>query len=141
MNTSYGSKPIRTERTGTDTMSVEDFRKMIGQKPSQEIGHKKSKFNAVKTEVAGIKFDSKKEARRFEELMFLHNAKKISKPVLQYEFELVGCKYVCDFLYLDYEKKEFVVEDVKSNHTRKLPVFRIKKKQMKEIYGIEILET
>jgi hypothetical protein len=125
----------------TETMSVEDFRKMIGQKPSQEIGHKKSKFNNEKTINAGIKFDSKKEARRFDELMFLHRAKKISKPVLQYEFELVGCKYVCDFLYLDYEKKEFVVEDVKSEHTRKLPVFRIKKKQMKEIYGIEILET
>lgn len=125
----------------TETMSVEDFRKMIGQKPSQVIGHKKSKFNNEKTINAGIKFDSKKEARRFDELMFLHRAKKISKPVLQYEFELVGCKYVCDFLYLDYEKKEFVVEDVKCDATRKLPVFRIKKKQMKEIYGIEILET
>jgi len=141
MTPEYGSKPIRTERTGTETMSVEDFRKMFGQNKSKAPESKPSKFRAIRTEVNGITFDSKKEARRYEELMFLYRAKKISKPVLQYEFELVGCKYVCDFLYLDYETKDFVVEDVKSDATRKLSTYRIKKKQMFELYGIKIIES
>ena len=123
-------------------MSVAEFRARYVDKDAPKQGApKKSKYNATKTERNGLKFDSKKEADRFDELMYMFKAKAISRPVLQYEFELVGCVYRCDFLYLDYSTKQFVVEDVKSDVTRKLSTYRIKKKQMKELYDIEILET
>ena len=123
-------------------MSVAEFRaRYVDKGVVKTDAPKKSKYKSEKTERNGLKFDSKKEADRFDELMFMFKAKAISRPVLQYEFELVGCVYRCDFLYLDYSTKEFVVEDVKSEMTRKLSTYRIKKKQMKELYDIEILET
>lgn len=49
-------------------------------------------------------------------------------------------KYVADFTYIDSEG-ELVVEDVKSEITRKDPVYRIKKKQMAEKFGLIITEV
>lgn len=121
-----------------DQMTAQEFRQtFIDKKPTT----KTAKYKNVKTVVDGIKFDSAKEAKRFAELMLLHKAKLISLPVLQYQFILVGCSYICDFMYYDYEKKEFVVEDVKSTATRKLPTYRIKNKQMKELFNIKIKEV
>lgn len=51
------------------------------------------------------------------------------------------CKYKADFVYMVMDTGETVVEDVKSEATRKLPVYRLKKKFMKAIYGIEIKEV
>ncbi len=121
-----------------DQMTAQEFRStFIDKKPST----KTAKYKNVKTVVDGIKFDSAKEAKRFAELMLLHKAKLISLPVLQYQFILVGCSYICDFMYFDYQKKEFVIEDVKSTATRKLSTYRIKNKQMKELFNIKIKEV
>ncbi len=126
----------------SETITAAEFRARFVDKDTPKQGTpKKSKYNATKTERHGLKFDSKKEADRFDNLMLMFKAKVISRPVLQYEFELVGCVYRCDFFYFDYSTKQFVVEDVKSDVTRKLSTYRIKKKQMKELYGIEIKET
>lgn len=106
---------------------------------------KPSKFRNKKTEVEGIKFDSLKEANRFR---FLNQAQiegRIKGLKLQHRFEFVVngervCSYIADFTYTSNEVG-FIVEDVKSEFTRRQPVYRIKKKLMKAVFGIEILET
>ena len=48
------------------------------------------------------------------------------------------CSYIADFTYNKNGKE--VVEDVKSEITRKLPAYRIKCKLMKAFYNIDIKE-
>jgi hypothetical protein len=50
---------------------------------------------------------------------------------------LIG-RYVADHVYL--ERGRLVVEDVKSAFTARLPMYRWKKKAMKDNYGHEIRE-
>lgn len=105
---------------------------------------KKPKFGNIKTELDGHVFDSNKEARRYVELRYRLMSGEITELKLQVEFKLeVNCQkvasYIADFTYM--EKGALIVEDVKSSHTRKLPVYRLKKKLMKSIHGIEIMEV
>jgi len=76
-----------------------------------------------------VVFDSKKEAMRYDQLLLKLKAKQISKLVIQPEFPLMeaqthngvtyrSVKYVADFKYVKNNKT--YVEDVKSDHTRKL---------------------
>lgn len=104
-------------------------------------GTRVSKYRAVRTEVDGIKFASKKEAQRYQQLRLLERAGKISGLLLQTKFRLIVqdvlvCSYVCDFQYL--EDGRVVIEDSKGFKT---PEYKIKKKLMKALYGIEIRET
>lgn len=97
-----------------------------------------NKYHNKKTVLDGIKFDSKKEANRYAELKLMKNAGEIWGLILQPRytiiegFEYKGKKirkseYVADFAY--YEKgQEYVIEDVKSDFTRKDPTYRLKKK-------------
>lgn len=48
--------------------------------------------------------------------------------------------YVADFQYIETETGKTVVEDVKSEITRKLAIYRLKKKLMRQIHGIIIKE-
>lgn len=50
------------------------------------------------------------------------------------------CDYYADFSYKDKDGK-LVVEDVKSIITAKNPVYRLKKKLVLALYGVDILET
>lgn len=105
----------------------------------------KSKFRNEVVEFDGEKFDSKKELARYGELLLLQKNGDIKDLKKQFVFKLevenkLICKYIADFTYITSGGK-FVVEDVKSKHTRKLPVYRIKKKLMAAIYGIEIKEV
>jgi hypothetical protein len=100
---------------------------------------KKRKYNNVKVEIDGHKFDSKKEARRFIELRALQVAGEISELKLQVPFQLSVCKYIADFTYK--LNGELVVEDVKSKATRKLPTYRIKCKMMENELKIKIKEV
>jgi len=100
------------------------------------------KYHNKKTTVDGITFHSKKEAARYQELKLLEKAKEISNLKLQVPFviEVAGrhiCKYLADFTYFDKEG-EFFVEDVKGVRTQ---TYRLKKKLVEALYGIEILET
>lgn len=104
-----------------------------------------SKFKNVKVEVDGEKFDSKKELARYAELVLLQKGGDISELKRQKTFhlEIYGqliCKYIADFCYCD-KNYNLVVEDVKSKHTRTLPVYRIKKKLMAALLNIEIKEV
>lgn len=97
------------------------------------------KYHNIKTFYKGVKYDSKKEARRAYELDLLQRSGLISSLELQKRIELQpsfkvngkterAITYLADFYYYDTVKKIWVVEDVKSSITRTLPVYRIKKK-------------
>lgn len=98
------------------------------------------KYNNQKTLIDGAWFDSKKEAKRYQDLVLMQKAKLIRGLKRQQSFELVeGIKYIADFTYFDDTKGgEFIIEDVKGFKT---DVYKIKKKLMKHFHNIEILET
>lgn len=101
-----------------------------------------SKYRAKKTEVDGIKFDSKREANRYCELKLLEKANEIRNLELQPRFLLQDkfkdktgtthrkIEYVADFMYVDKDNKK-IVEDVKGVLT---DVYKIKKKMFLKIY-------
>ena len=107
---------------------------------------KPSKYKAVKTEIDGIIFDSKKEAFRYHELKILLRAGEIKQLELQKKNYLEVNKtklgfYKADFVYR--EKNQFgewenIVEDVKGVKTS---IYQLKKKLLLAIYGIKIRET
>lgn len=104
-----------------------------------------NKYRAKKTVVDGIKFDSKREARRYQELRLLERAGEIARLNLQvrYPLEVNGHKigrYTADFVYCDSDGM-LVVEDVKSPATKKARDYVLRKKLMLAIHGIEIRET
>lgn len=103
-----------------------------------------NKYRNIKVEIDGIKFASKKEGRRYLELKLLKQAGEIKDFKIQpkYKFELNGvkiCTYLADFDVI-HNDNSLIVEDVKSDATRKLPVYRIKKKLMKAFYNIDVKE-
>jgi hypothetical protein len=102
---------------------------------------KPSKYRNVPTEIDGFRFASKREARRYAQLKLLLASGDIAELELQPRYPLrVGgmliCTYVADFRYL--EGGEIVTEDVKGVMT---PAYRIKKKLMRAIYGIDVREV
>lgn len=148
---------LKRDKMKTETISAKEF---INEQV--KIAKKRgSKYRNVKTVVDGITFDSKKEAQRYAELRMMELAGEIKdlKCKSQYPFIVEGgkiCSYIADFEYLKFFQANTpiggngicvshglsrVVEDVKSEITRKNPAYRIKKKLMKAIYGIDILET
>ena len=122
----------------------------------------KSKYGSTKCIVNGIQFDSRKEARRWGELLLMQRARVISdlqrqvKYVLipaQYEtFERYGnngqrlkdgkrliereLSYIADFVYT--EGGKLVVEDTKGFRTKD---FIIKRKLMLYFHGIRVREV
>lgn len=129
---------------------------------TQGLG-RRSKYNARKTTVDNIVFDSAKEAKRYEELKVMGIAGVIRNLEFQPVFDLYAPtldddeplrkprerlgRYRGDFRYeLGYfvtfqgVRKEcwrVVVEDVKGFKT---PLYRWKKKHVEAQYGIEIRE-
>lgn len=107
-----------------------------------------------------IKFDSKKEARRYDELMLLLQAGEIRKLRLQAQYTLQegyttpegervrAIRYVADFAYERATAPDVtgavhwlpVVEDVKSRAT-KTETYKIKAKLLKERFGLTITEV
>ena len=108
-----------------------------------------NKYRNQKCMVNGISFDSKKEARRYGELLLLERAGDISDLRRQVVFELVprqkdpdggymhAVRYIADFVYYDRVRGKTVVEDVKG---KKTDAYVIKKKLMLERHGIKIKE-
>lgn len=94
-----------------------------------------SKYRNVRCVLAGVRFDSKREAARYAELVTLERAGRISGLERQVRFEVCprvpGLKgsraryYVADFVYVEDGMK--VIEDVKSLITKKNPVYTLKK--------------
>ena len=106
---------------------------------------RQNKYNAQKTTINGIVFDSKREASRYQELLLLQRAGQIKDLALQVPFAILVngkkiCKYIADFQYVDTSTGKVVVEDSKSPPTR-TPTYQIKKKLVAAIYGIDIVEV
>lgn len=93
-------------------------------------------------------FDSRKEARRFDQLMAMLRAGLIRDLVLQPEFVIASRvydkaagrymgarKYVADFQYIETATGATVIEDVKSAATRKDKTYRLKRHLFLERYG------
>lgn len=98
-------------------------------------------YTGPKTKVA----DSVKEWRRFVALRAALATGRIQALRTQVRFWLHGpngtriTSYVADFVYVVGGVR--VVEDVKSDMTRKLATYKIKKAWMLDQYGIRIVET
>jgi len=107
------------------------------------VAPKKSKYGNVKSVADGKTFDSTKEKNRYLELKQMEARGEISELHEQVTFKFAHndikiCSYIADFTYNKNGKE--VVEDVKSEMTRKLPAYRIKCKLMKAFYNIDIKE-
>ena len=119
------------------------------------------KYNATKTIVDGIKFDSKKEAKRYLQLKELEKNGDIKNLKRQVKFELIPAQrepdtvgkrggkikgkliekawtYRADFTYTDVKTGEYVVEDVKGFKTSE---YKAKRKAMLYFHGIKIKEV
>ena len=108
-----------------------------------------NKYFARRTERDGIKFDSEAEAARYCQLRLLERAGHITELRRQVPFELVPAEkdmngkklralvYRADFVYRD-NYGALHVEDVKGVRTA---VYKLKKRLMWHIHGIEIEET
>lgn len=121
------------------------------------------KYNNQKTMYNGIKFDSKRELKRYQELKLLEASGEIKDLKLQVPFELIpsqfetyerysdktgkrlkngkrciekACVYIADFVYT--ENGKTVVEDTKGFKTKD---YIIKRKLMLERLNIRIREV
>lgn len=125
---------------------------------------KTNKYNAKKVVIDGIEFDSKKEAKRYQELLLLQKAGEIYMLERQKVYELLPAQrepdtvgkrggvikgklleravdYVADFVYTN-KNGETVVEDVKGfREGVAYAVFVLKRKLMLYRYGIKIIEV
>lgn len=116
------------------------------------------KYRNKKVTIDGITFDSKKEGQRYQTLSTWQRCGVIKDLVLQKEFELLpsqklktprkqpsgryqrseqAVSYLADFCYTDIKTGRFVVEDTKGVKTAD---YVIKRKLMKYIHGIEVVE-
>lgn len=98
------------------------------------------KYRNVQTEVDGIKFASKAEARRYADLKLLERAGHIKDLKLQPRFPLVVngllvCTYVADFSFVYTKSGNEVIEDTKGVKTKD---FIIKAKLFHALYGREV---
>lgn len=114
---------------------------------------RRSKYGAIATVVDGIRFASKKEARRYQELRLLQRINEIDDLEVQPEYPLrvslhglpqvevaIGT-YRGDFRYRSMRDGLVVVEDVKGGAATKTPLYRWKKKHVEAQYGITIREV
>lgn len=120
---------------------------------------KSNKYQAQKCVVDGIRFDSKREANRYAELLLLSRIGQITGLQRQVKFELIpaqhepdkigkrggvikggviekSCDYYADFVYVD-SNGQVVIEDTKGVQTKE---YVIKRKLMLYKYGIKIRE-
>ena len=135
-------------------MSIEDVRHLVKDTPAEKLNphlfesvavkkKKKSKYNNNKIEVDGEVFDSEKEANRYQDLKKLLKVGEIGLLERQAEYQLneggvFSYLYIADFVYVEAKTGKTVVEDCKGFRTAE---YLKKKRLMKKIYGIEILET
>ena len=122
------------------------------------------KYHNIKTKTLdGIEFDSRKEARRWNELKLLERAKEINNLQRQVKYVLIPAQYettlryskdgkrlkdgtrlieretsyVADFVYTDMKTGETVVEDTKGVKTKD---YILKRKMMLYFHHIRIKE-
>lgn len=124
-----------------------------------------SKYHNKKIVIDGISFDSQKEGDYYKILKAREENGEISNLQLQVPFEIIpavygtrirhlktkdkeerycvqrATYYDADFVYIVTATGQREVVDVKSKITKKHPVYRLKKKLMLAVQGIEIIEV
>lgn len=122
--------------------------RMRGKIPDSVKPKKQPKYHNKKVVVDGVKFDSKREAARYQQLKLLERAGSISDLKLQVPFELIPSQriegkvierawvYVADFVYR--ENGEQIVEDSKGFRTSE---YVAKRKAMLFRHNIRIKEV
>ncbi len=105
-----------------------------------------NKYHNFRFTVNGKTFGSKKEAKRYSELLEQEERGKISELQTQVKFELIpkqkgerACTYIADLVYKDPEQN-LVVEDVKESPKTLTEVYRTKKKLMLQAHNIKAKE-
>lgn len=108
------------------------------------------KYRNKKVTVDGLTFDSKLEARRYQELKLLERAGEIEELRTQVKYTLIPSQkldnrvveravtYTADFVYRLKSSGETVVEDTKGMKTDK---YILKRKMMLYFHGIRIKEV
>lgn len=117
----------------------------------RKSGIKTSKYRNKKIAYNGEIFDSKKEYKRYIELLTLQKAGKIRGLERQVKFLLIPaqrdedkkllereCSYYADFVYKDTQTGETIVEDTKGVRTDE---YIIKRKLMLLMYDIRVKEV
>lgn len=133
------------------SMSLADYRSQFPNGHKAKKG--RNKFNASKIKLDGMTFDSTKEYNRYIELKALQQRGEIFGLEHHTKFELApsvkiegekrtkpALRYFADFTYY-LINGEYIVEDVKSVATRKLPSYRNKKHLMKTVHNIDVREV
>lgn len=117
-----------------DTTPATDMRK----RPEQKAMERRQKYNAQPTELDGVRFASKAEARRFPQLQAMERAGLISGLELQPKFLLQeaftdrwGAKhraisFKADFRYFRESDRCVVIEDVKGGKATQDAAFSIR---------------
>ena len=118
---------------------------IAAQKPPKA---KRSKYGNVVTMVGGLRFDSKKEAAYYSQLLLEMRAGIVLWFCRQPRFSLDGgVEYVADFIICRKQAGEVYTEwpveiiDVKSAATAKDKTYRVKKRMVEARYGITIIEV
>lgn len=147
-------------RTGKDANAKTDFKRLAldsgcakaqGMATTlQGVTAKRPKYGNTKVVNEHGTFDSKREWRRYIDLMLLQKQGLIKALQRQVKFELVAgvkftgatrakpaIRYFADFVYYD-EKGNRIVEDAKGNRDDK---YIMKKHMMLVFHGIEIREV
>ena len=125
--------------------SLDMTQETISREEYLNLSKPKNKFFATRTEVDGRFFDSAREAAHYRELLILERCGHIKNLEMQVPFRLIVneqliCTWVADFRFFDMRTGEIVIEDVKSKAT-KTPLYQVKKKLFRAIYGREVKEV
>jgi hypothetical protein len=105
-------------------------------------GAKRSKYGAIKTQVDGITFDSKREAAFYQDLLLQKKAGVVVDIDRQHNFPIIindfkVCIYRADFVVRMADGRVRVI-DVKGFSNR---IYSLKKKLMRAVHGIAIEEV
>jgi Iap family predicted aminopeptidase len=109
-----------------------------------------NKYHARKCTVDGIRFDSMREAKRYQELRLLVQAGVIRGLTLQPEYKIwVTNRWTGEFVHIGRYRADFwyigatdavVIEDAKSPATR-TTAYRLRKRLVEAIHGVTIREV
>jgi hypothetical protein len=126
-----------------DSRGVEVVSGLRAEQGGMRVVRRGHKFGAVATVFEGVRFASKREAKRYGELLMLGKAGEIADLELQPRFPIIVngrkvCDYIADFQYYDLQQQRLITEDSKGMRT---PVYRLKKKLVEAQYAIEIREV
>ena len=105
---------------------------------------KRRKYGNDPQYIGWKRFDSKKEAEFYQQLMLRVKAGELWFVIRQVPFDLAEkerLQYFADFVAVKPDGTLEAVYDVKSEATRKSEKYIIKKKLMRELWGISITEV